>query len=105
MLYNIRVVQSPYSATAAVGWIVGTGFRMKRINIKRMIRQESGGEPHNSYSHEARKVRNVCVACDLHKLISVPNPLEDHDASIPNNTARNEIAVTTGVLRSNIEQD
>ena len=38
------------------------------------------------YPYEADKVRNLCVAGDLHEIGSLPDPLEDHDTTIPNNT-------------------
>ena len=42
------------------------------------------------YPHKTGKVRNVRIVGNLYELISLPNPFEDHDAPISDNTARDE---------------
>jgi len=43
-----------------------------------------------SYPYKGHKVQNVLITCDLDKISSLPDPLEDHNTAIPNKTARGE---------------
>ena len=59
------------------------------------MRYRSSGETGRSglCPHKARKVRNVFVTGDLHENGSLPDPLEDHDTTIPNKAARHEVPI------------